>query len=126
MRLEKANRNYALNYIRNGLSELANAMDGQEAAALANRAATLIGLQYFQETAGMIGAQDGDLDDFAHYLTCMFRGMGDEVSVSARAGGLEIEHEGLRVIRGLPDDEADLVFRCWAALWQARLGPSGR
>lgn len=116
-RLEKANRNYALNYIRNGLAELVGVMDPNEAIELARRAATLIGLQYFQETAGMIGAADEDLSALGDYLATMFRGMGDEVTVEESASELRINHRGLRVIRGLPDDEAEVVFDCWAQLW---------
>ncbi|MEM9622551.1 MAG: hypothetical protein AAF993_12930 [Pseudomonadota bacterium] len=116
-RKEKANRNYALNYIRNGLAELVKVMDPAEATELARRAAGLIGLQYFQETAAMLKAQDGDLAACADYLARMFRGMGDEVVVTAHANYIELQQTGLRVIRGLPEAEADLVFDCWSALW---------
>lgn len=117
-RLEKANRNYALTYIRNGLAELVHTMDPAEARTLAQRAAGLIGLQYYPETAAMIGATDGDLADCASYLAGMFRGMGDEVQVSETATAIELEHSGLRVIRGLPEAEASLVFDCWTELWK--------
>ena len=117
-RLEKANRNYALNYIRNGLTELVRVMDPVEARELAKRAAGLIGLQYYAETAALIGAADGDLNDCASYLVGMFRGMGDELQISRTPSSIEIQHSGLRVIRGLPEEEAALVFDCWAELWK--------
>ncbi len=117
-RLEKANRNYALNYIRNGLAELVQVMDKEEAATLAQRAAGLIGLQYFPETAELVGARDGDLQDCADYLAAMFRGMGDEVTVTQTADGVDISQSGLRVIRGLPEEEAGVVFDCWAEIWK--------
>lgn len=118
LRLEKAGRNYALDYIRNGLAELAGVIGVAETRELAGRAARLIGLQYFQETAAMVGATDGDLAAAAHYLTTMFGGMGDVASSRAAGSGIELEHNGLRVIRGLPDDEAALVFDCWSELWR--------
>ena len=118
-RQEKANRNYALNYIRNGLSELVATMDPTEAIALSKRAAGLIGLQYFSETADMIGAVDGSLEDCAAYLAEMFRGMGDEVeAIALPDGAIEIKHSGLRVIKDLPEDEARIVFDCWSELWK--------
>lgn len=117
-RREKANRNYALNYIRNGLIELAAVMDTPEAVTLAKRAAGLIGLQYFQETASLIGGTDGDLDDGAHYLAEMFRGMGDEVSISRESNAIQINQSGLRVIKDLSETDASLVFDCWAELWK--------
>ncbi len=118
LRLEKASRNYALDYIRNGLSTLAEVIGPEPTRELAGRAARLIGLQYFQETAAMVGAEDGDVSAAADYLTRMFRGMGDAVSMATTGNELELTHSGLRVIRGLPDDEAALVFECWAELWR--------
>lgn len=117
LRLEKANRNYALDYIRNGLSELAGVIGEDETRTLAARAARLIGLQYFGEVAEMICADDGDLDDAAGFLSTMFNGMGDEATVTKSGSDIVIRQEGLRVIRGLPEEEATLVFDCWAELW---------
>jgi len=122
MRLEKANRNYALDYIRNGLSTLAGVIGEADTRELAGRAARLIGLQYFPETAAMIGAVDGDLNDAAGYLCAMFGGMGDEVTMRMTDEGVELQHKGLRIVRGLPAPEATLVFDCWAELWKGTAG----
>lgn len=118
LRLEKANRNYALDYIRNGLIELAAVIGEAECRELACRAARLIGLQYFPETAEMIGAEDGDLTAAAIYLEKMFGGMGDEVSQETTDSGVEITATGLRVVRGLEQDEAALVLDCWSEIWK--------
>jgi len=122
IRLEKANRNYALDYIRNGLTALAGVIGATGTRELGGRAARLIGLQYFPETAAMVGAVDGDLDDAASYLAAMFGGMGDGVTARKSGEGVTLEHTGLRIIRGLPDDEAALVFDCWAELWKGTAG----
>ena len=63
-------------------------------------------------------ARDGGLQDCADYLAAMFRGMGDEVTVTETVDGVDIFQSGLRVIRGLPDGEADIVFHCWAEIWK--------
>ena len=118
IRLEKANRNYALDYIRNGLSELATVIGEVKCRELAGRAARLIGLQYFSETAAMIGVIDGGLEDAGEYLAVMFRGMGDETTLSANDQGVQLMQSGLRILRDLPEDEQDLVFGCWSELWQ--------
>jgi hypothetical protein len=81
LRLAKANRNYAMEYIRNGLCELAGVIGEAETRELGGLAARLIGLQYFPETAQMVGAQDGDVAAAAGYLARMFAGMGDAVDV---------------------------------------------
>ena len=118
LRLEKANRNYALEYIRNGLCELAAVIGGDETRELGGLAARLIGLQYFHETALIVDAVDGDLDDAATYLERMFEGMGDTVTTTSSGDGRELHHEGLRVVRGLEDEERDIVLDCWAELWR--------
>mgnify|MGYP003700567969 FL=1 len=117
LRLEKANRNYALEYVRNGLCELAGVVGLDDARELGATAARLIGLQYFPETAVMIDAVDGDVGDAADYLARMFSGMGDDAVVEGRAGGASVRHSGLRVVRGLSGDERDLVLHCWQNLW---------
>lgn len=121
IRLLRANRNYALDYIRNGLVELQAVLGDEDCRQLACKAARLIGLQYFQETAEMIGAVDGDLSDGAHYLSTMFAGMGDETTVAVVEEELAITQSGLRVIRGLDDAQSDLVFECWKELWRGAM-----
>ncbi len=116
-RLEKANRNYAMNYIRNGISELVGVIGAEETQSLASRAAKLIGLQYFPETSEMINVPEGDLDAAANYLSEMFSGMGDEVTVSHLDDSIRLEQTGLRIIRDLPEEEATLLFNCWAEIW---------
>lgn len=119
LRLEKANRNYALEYVRNGLCELAEVIGPQEARSLGGLAARLIGLQYFSETAALVDAKDGDVADAISYLAQMFLGMGDTVEALSDASAFE--HSGLRVVRGLQADERDLVLHCWVELWRGTL-----
>ncbi len=122
LRLLKANRNYALDYIRNGLVELKNVIGDKDCRELASRAARLIGLQYFAETAEMIEAADGDLTDAAHYLATMFNGMGDAIEIEneieSESDSISIKQSGLRVIRDLPEEEAAIIFDCWAEIWR--------
>jgi hypothetical protein len=121
VRLEKANRNYALEYVRNGLCELANVIGTADARELGSLAARLIGLQYFAETAAMVDAIDGDLGDATTYLARMFQGMGDAVTSDDAAARPVLREHGLRVVRGLPLHERDLVLDCWIELWRGAL-----
>jgi hypothetical protein len=121
VRLAKANRNYALEYIRNGLCELAGVIGESETRELGCLAARLIGMQYFPETAQMVGAADSDLSAGADYLVTMFAGMGDRVTRQHDGEVVRLEHPELRVVRGLADDERSLVLECWAELWQGAL-----
>jgi hypothetical protein len=117
LRLEKANRNYALEYIRNGLCTLAEVIGPEAARELGGLAARLIGLQYFQETAAMIGVPDGGAEDAAAYLEIMFQGMGDPVTVTRGGDHISLEQSGLRAVRGLEGSERELLLDCWRSLW---------
>lgn len=122
-RLAKANRNYAIDYIRNGVTELAGVIGEDETRELAGRAARLIGLQYFAETREMIGAVDGSAADAAEYLTGMFTGLGDDAEIDVFADRREarVVQKGLRVLRGLEGDERGLLLQCWCQLWAGAL-----
>ena len=117
VRLEKANRNYALEYVRNGLCELASVIGTAQAAEIGRHAARLIGLQYFPEVAAMLGAPDGDEAQAAVFLARMLEGMGD----SATADGATVQQAGLRIVRGLSGADRALVLDCWAALWDGTM-----
>jgi hypothetical protein len=125
-RLEKANRNYAMEYIRNGLPALANVIGQAETIELAGLAARLIGLQYYPETREMVGAVDGNIDAAYQYIRDMMIGMGDSVSllsnVVGKAGAvtaerLVFEQQGLRVTKGLSVEDRELILTCWQELW---------
>jgi len=109
--------NYAMEYIRNGLCELAQVIGVEESRALGGLAARLIGLQYYAETARMLAVSGETLTDAAHYLQRMFAGMGDAVVVDADGQQVRLQHSGLRVLRDLPAQEASLVMDCWSQLW---------
>jgi len=125
-RMEKANRNYAMEYLRNGMAALTAVVGAERSQALASHAARLIGLQYFAETAASIDARDGDLDDAVHYLTRMFEGMGDAVTVRAEGKARHIEHRGLRIVRDLPDGERAGLFEAWCELYKGAMSSQRR
>ena len=122
-RLEKANRNYAIQFICNSLVELSEVFGKEEAQRLGSRAARLIGLQYFQETRKMIGTDDGDLNSAVEYLTGMFKGMGDVLEIASCEDGRRVKliHSAPRIVRGLEGDHRDLVLSCWQELWKGAL-----
>ena len=80
LRLLKANRNYAVEYIRNGIAALIEVVGEARAEALAARAARLTGLQHYSVMAAATGAVDGGVEDAARFLVGMFSGMGDKAT----------------------------------------------
>jgi hypothetical protein len=118
-RLAKAARNYAIEYVRNGIVELAKVAGEAAVREHAGLAARLIGMQYRRVTAERIGAVDGGAAQAADYLARMFRGMGDQARVlpGGDASRAQVRQDGLRIVRGLPVGEARLLLDCWQQLW---------
>jgi hypothetical protein len=118
-----AARNYALQYVRNGLIELAGVVGDERARELGGLAAKLIGLQYFAETASMIGVPDGDCADAARYLAVLFEAMGDHIEHADRASSDQavIRQLGLQVVKGLHGQERNQVLQAWCELWRGAL-----
>ena len=122
VRLLKANRNYAVEYIRNGIAALIEVVGEARAEVLAGRAARLIGLQHYSLMAAATGAVDGGVEDAARFLVGMFSGMGDKAKVVDQSSSeAEILHEGFRVGRGLSGPARSVLFKSWTALWQGAI-----
>jgi len=119
-RLLKARRNYAVEFVRNGVLELGPILGAARTRELAGLAASLIGLQYYPRLAGAVGAVDGDALDAARFLSAMFEGMGDEVRLGPdpQPQVASVEQLTLRIVRDLTGDERALLLDCWAQLWR--------
>ena len=63
--MAKANRNYAVDYVRNGLASLVQVLGRQRAEELGKRAALLTGLQHYRVMAERVGGVDGEVMDAA-------------------------------------------------------------
>ena len=123
VRLLKATRNYAVEYIRNGIASLIEVVGDARAEALACRAARLTGLQHYSVMAATIGAVDGGVEDAARFLVGMFSGMGDEAKVVDQSSAeAEIKQEGFRVGRGMNGPARSVLFKSWTSLWQGAIG----
>lgn len=119
-RLSKAARNYAMEYCRNGIVELAGVIGRERAVAIGKRAARLTGLQQYMHMAEAVGCEDGDVADAARFLGIAFEGMGDTVAleIGDDRNSATIRQDGLRVVRGLEGDDRDDMLACWIELWQ--------
>ncbi len=122
-RVMKANRNYAMDYIRNGVVELAEVLGEERTRELAGRAARLIGLQYLAETRAMVGCDEGDAARSADYLARMFSGLGDEVTIETSSDGHQatVIQTGLKIVQRLEGKERELLLSCWCELWAGAL-----
>ncbi len=117
-RLAKANRNYAVEYIRNGVRELVNVLGQDRALELCHLAARLTGLQHFRRMADAVGGVDGGPAEAAEFLAAMFAGMGDDACVEIAGDGAVVRQSGLRIVRGLDGAERDNLLSCWTEIWR--------
>lgn len=121
-RLAKANRNYALEYIRNGIGALGQVVGAERAQSLAQRSARLIGLQHYPVMAGRVRAVDGGVGDAAIFLQLMMQGMGDTCSVSEQSdGSVIVQQQGLRILRGLDGASRQPLLASWIELWRGAI-----
>lgn len=120
LRLAKANRNYAVEYIRNGIRELTGVIGRDRALELGKSAARLTGLQNSRKLSETLGTEDGGPEQAARLLAEVFRGMGDDADIDGANGGsrVSIRQSGLRIVRGLADAEREDVLACWIELWR--------
>ena len=124
-RLAKANRNYAVEYIRNGVRALSETVGRDRALELSTRAARLIGLQNARQVHDTLGIPEGGPRDAAQFLAAAMAGMGDDSRISADGDeGVRIEQTGLRIVRGLEEGERSDLLTCWIELWRGAIHAS--
>ena len=125
-RLAKAERNYAMEYARSALSALVELFGPAEARHLGGTAATLIGMQYYDECRTLLGQQGSGPAGFAEFFAAMAAGQGDAVTVDNVAdGGVGIRQSGWRLLRGM-EHPHEAVFPIWNALWEGCLAAHDR
>jgi len=124
-RLAKANRNYAMEYVRNGIQALIEVVGVERTLELGRRAARLTGLQNYPALAAAVGANEGGAADAAEFLQRIMAGMGDDCAVEADGPQLRVVQTGLRIVRGLEGEARDALLVCWIELWRGAID-SGR
>ena len=118
-RLAKANRNYAVAFVRNGIRELAGTIGAVAALEYGRRAARLTGLQQYRRMADAVGGVDGGPQEAVEFLAAMFRGMDDGVEVGDVGDGAVCLHQtGLRIVRALTGLERETLLASWIELWR--------
>lgn len=118
-RLSNAKRNYAMDYVANGLAELTG--DGPARARLAAR---LVGRQYYRQLQAMLGIGDGR-DAFAAFLAAMAEGQGDRATIERADDRCVVVWDGARGLCeiALASDDA---LAAWSGLWEGCLATHDR
>lgn len=119
-RLASANRNYAMDYVRSTLPRLAELFGPADCAYLGRVAGQLVAMQYYQETAALLGVAPGGAEGFARYMAGMACGQGDPCEWSRDGDAVLVRQAGWRLMRGLaPLHPA--IFEAWNGLWEGAL-----
>jgi hypothetical protein len=124
-RLDTVVSRYAMEYVRTMLPVLVDLLGGGDTRRLLGHAARLIGMQYYDETARLLGVEGAGAATFARYLSALARAQGEEVEVEVAAGRALVRQKGWRLARGLPPlDPA--AFDAWCELWRGALAAHDR
>ena len=125
-RLQKAKRNYAMEYVRTALPELIALRGPHEAAWLAGITGRLIGMQFYAETAAAMGLPDrGDAADFARFMVALAQAQGDDATLLQDAAGAGVRQSTWKLMAGLPDLH-HAAFDAWNCLLEGALSAHNR
>ena len=119
-RRQKANRNYAMEYIRSALTELIALFGPAEAHYLGRLSALQIGMQFKEDVSEMVQATGYSPKDFTDLFVVLAEAQGDEASIEDNQGDIRIFQKGWRLMRHLPSPH-QCVFDCWNGLWEGLL-----
>lgn len=120
-RLAKANRNYAVEFVRNGIRALTQVVTRERAIELGCLSARLTGLQQYPSLQEATGAEDGSPTDAGRFLAAMFEGMGDTIELEVADDRATLRQSGLRVARGLQGEDRRNLLTCWMEIWKGTI-----
>ena len=124
-RLAKAERNYAMEYIRSGLPRLAEVLGPGEAGHLGRITGKLIGAQLYTETAALLDVGAGGAKAFGQYMARLAAGEGDEALIAEQGDAVLVRRESWRLMRGL-EPLSPAVFEAWNGLLEGALAVHDR
>jgi hypothetical protein len=102
-RLEKAYRNYAMEYIRTAAPVMVQLFGPEDAGYLLHLTGKLIGMQYFDEIARGFAASRGTAKEFAAFLPALFEAQDDVAETSESHGAFEIRQQTWKLMADVSD-----------------------
>jgi hypothetical protein len=119
-RRAKANRNYAMEYVRSGLPRLAELFGPADAAYLGRVTGLLVGAQCYRQTADALGVRSDTASAFADWLTRLAAAEGDAAETTVRGEDVHVRRRSWRLMRGLAN-LSPAVFEAWNGLLEGAL-----
>lgn len=104
-RLEKAYRNYAMEYVRTAAPVMVQLFGPEDAGQLLHRTAKLIGMQFFPETAAALSpaAQPLSVSDFASFLSSLLAAQDDPAEMMGGGAEFTVTQRGWRLMGDVAD-----------------------
>jgi hypothetical protein len=102
-RLEKAYRNYAMEYVRTAAPVLVQLVGPDDAGYLLHLTGKLIGMQYFDEIARGFGLGRGAASQFAAFLRALVEAQDDVAELSESGGAFEIRQQTWKLMADVGD-----------------------
>ena len=124
-RMAKAERNYAMEYIRSGLPLLAELFGPAEAGHLGRVTGRLIGAQLYQETANLFGTSGEGPQAFAAWLVALAKAEGDEAVIERDGDHVLVRRRGWRLMHG-KTCLSPSIFEGWNGLFEGALAVHDR
>lgn len=104
-RLEKAYRNYAMEYVRTAAPVMVQLFGPEDAGQLLHRTGQLIGMQFHHETAAAFGnsATSTSRQGFAGYLRDILAAQDDSSTYDEHGGAVDVRQNGWRLMSDVAD-----------------------
>jgi hypothetical protein len=102
-RLEKAYRNYAMEYVRTAAPVAVQLFGPEDAGYLLHLTGKLIGMQYFDEIARGLGSGRGDAKSFAAFLRALFEAQDDEADMYEPGRRIETSQQTWKLMADVAD-----------------------
>lgn len=108
-RLEKAYRNYAMEYVRTAAPTLVQLFGPLDGGYLLHLTGKLIGMQSYDDLAPALGVTGRDAGGFAAMLRALLDAQGDDVELREFGGGFELRQGGWKLMDGVADADPACV-----------------
>jgi hypothetical protein len=102
-RLEKAHRNYAMEYVRTAAPVMVQLFGPEDAGYLLHLTGKLIGMQYFDDVAPALSATRGGASEFATFLSALLAAQDDAADSRKSAGSFEITQRSWTLMADVDD-----------------------
>ncbi|MCP3415427.1 hypothetical protein NLM16_15025 [Bradyrhizobium brasilense] len=102
-RLEKAYRNYAMEYVKTAAPVIVQVFGPEDASYLLHLTGRLIGMQYYDEVAQALGGRRGRATEFAAFLRTLFESQDDIADITESEGQFEIRQQGWKLMADVAD-----------------------